>query len=59
MPVAVHDEFVRQSCAAGDTVQVVRPPGGSHNTTLISGAQGAIDFLAARFAGVPAVDDCR
>ncbi|MDJ0420552.1 lipase family protein [Rhodococcus opacus] len=59
VPVAVHDEFVRQSCAAGNTLQVVRPPGGSHNTTLISGAQGAIDFLAARFTDAPAVDDCR
>ncbi|WP_231868974.1 lipase family protein [Rhodococcus opacus] len=58
VPVAVHDEYVRQACAAGDTVQVVRPSGGSHNTTLISGAPGAIDFLAARFAGMPAVDDC-
>ncbi|MFE5699151.1 MULTISPECIES: lipase family protein [Rhodococcus] len=30
----------------------------SHNTTLVSGAPGAIDFLAARFAGRAAVDDC-
>ena len=59
VPVAVPDEYVRRACAAGSTVQVVRPPGGSHNTTLISGAQGAIDFLAARFAGEPAIDDCR
>lgn len=58
VPVAVHDDFVRQSCAAGSTVQVVRYPGGSHNTTLISGAPGAIDFLAARFAGRAAIDDC-
>ena len=58
VPVAVHDEFVRQSCAAGATVQVMRPPGGSHNTMLITGAEGAIDFLAARFDRVAAVDDC-
>ncbi|MGV9861214.1 hypothetical protein [Rhodococcus koreensis] len=37
---------------------VVRYPGGSHNTTLISGAPGAIDFLAARVAGRAAADDC-
>lgn len=60
VPVAVHDAFVRRYCAAGSAVQIVRYSGGSHNTTLISGASGAIDFLAARFAGVlPSVDDCR
>ncbi|MBA8961954.1 pimeloyl-ACP methyl ester carboxylesterase [Rhodococcus percolatus] len=58
VPVAVHDDFVRQSCAAGSAVQVVRYPGGSHNTTLISRAPGAVDFLAARFAGRAAVGDC-
>ncbi|WP_230990369.1 lipase family protein [Rhodococcus oxybenzonivorans] len=58
VPVAVRDAFVRQYCAAGSTVEIVRYPGGSHNTMLLSGASGAIDFLAARFADTPAVDDC-
>ncbi|HEY3713306.1 MAG TPA: lipase family protein [Jatrophihabitantaceae bacterium] len=58
VPVAVENAFVAGSCAAGDQVQIVRPPGGSHNTELLTGAPGAIGFLADRFAGRPPVDDC-
>jgi len=59
VPVAVHDEYVRRACAAGSTVPVVRPAGVGDSVMFIAVAQGAIDFLAARFAGEPAIDDCR
>ncbi|WP_368680416.1 lipase family protein [Rhodococcus opacus] len=58
VPVSVHEALVAQCCATGDRVQVVRYPGGSHITTLLAGAPGAVDFLAARFGGTDLVDDC-
>lgn len=58
VPVAVEDAFVAKYCAAGDRVQIVRTQGGSHNTELLSGAPGAIAFLANRFAGNEPVDNC-
>jgi hypothetical protein len=58
VPVAVDDAFVAHYCSAGDHVQVVRDSPNTHNTEMMSGAPGAIDFLAARFAGQPTPDNC-
>ncbi|MCU1657503.1 MAG: putative lipase, partial [Pseudonocardiales bacterium] len=58
VPVAVDDALMSQYCAAGDRVQLVRPAGGSHNTELLTGAAGAMAFLANRFAGKRPVDTC-
>lgn len=58
VPVAVDDALVDSYCAAGTPVQRVRYPGGEHNLTLVAGAPGAQDFLAARFAGTAPTDDC-
>jgi hypothetical protein len=58
VPVAVDDALMASWCHAGDTVQRVRPKGGSHNTELVTGAPGAIGFLADRFAGKPPVSTC-
>jgi hypothetical protein len=58
VPVRVADNFVARACKFGDRVQIVRPAGGSHNTELLTGAPGAINFLAQRFAGAAVVTDC-
>jgi pimeloyl-ACP methyl ester carboxylesterase len=58
VPVQVENALVAKYCARGDTVQIVRTPGGSHNTELLFAAPGAIRFLAARFAGEPPMDNC-
>lgn len=58
VPVAVADHLVASYCAAGTPVENVRYPLGEHNQTLLSGAPGAQDFLARRFAGAPVVDSC-
>jgi hypothetical protein len=58
VPVAVDDALMAKYCAAGDRVHLVRPAGGSHNTELLTGAPGAITFLANRFAGKRPVDNC-
>jgi hypothetical protein len=58
VPVHVANAFIAKACAFGDEVQIVRVPGGSHNTELLTGAPGAIGFLAARFAGAHAIDNC-
>jgi hypothetical protein len=58
VPLAVANGFVSKDCHAGDRVQIVRTSGGSHNTELLTGAPGAISFLAQRFAGEPAVNNC-
>jgi pimeloyl-ACP methyl ester carboxylesterase len=58
VPVQVENALVAKYCARGDTVQIVRTPGGSHNTELLFAAPGAIRFLAGRLAGEPATDNC-
>jgi hypothetical protein len=58
VPVAVADALVATYCAAGVPVQKVRTPIGEHNLLFISGAVGAQQFLADRFAGVPAQNNC-
>jgi pimeloyl-ACP methyl ester carboxylesterase len=58
VPVSVENALIAKYCAAGDRVQIIRTPGSSHNTELLTGAPGAIAFLAHRFAGAPPVDNC-
>jgi hypothetical protein len=58
VPVSVANAFVAKYCARGDTVQIVRTPGGSHNTELLTGAPGAISFLTQRFAGDQPTNNC-
>jgi hypothetical protein len=58
VPVAVEDALVARYCAVGDRVEIVRTPGGSHNTELLTAAPGAIAFLANRFAGTLPADNC-
>ncbi|HEY1590966.1 MAG TPA: lipase family protein [Solirubrobacteraceae bacterium] len=58
VPVAVDDELVAGYCAARVPVQKVRYSYGDHNSTLFTGAPGAEQFLAERFAGQPIVDTC-
>jgi hypothetical protein len=58
VPVAVDDELVAGYCAAGVPVQKVRYSYGDHNSTLLTGAPGAEQFLADRFAGQPIVNSC-
>jgi hypothetical protein len=58
VPVAVDDALVAQYCRAGVAVQRVRYPVGEHVAMEVTGAPGAENFLAARFAGAPSRDNC-
>lgn len=58
VPVAVDDDLVAEYCAAGVPVHEVRYSYGDHNSTLLTGAPAAEQFLADRFAGAAVVNDC-
>jgi hypothetical protein len=49
---------MRRFCAAGVAVDHVETVLGEHVGTGLTGAAGAIAYLAARFAGQPAPDNC-
>jgi hypothetical protein len=49
---------VRRFCKAGTPVQADLTPVGEHLTEIGLGVPGAIDFLKARFSGVPPVSSC-
>lgn len=58
VPVAVGNALVGQYCAAGVPVQRVRASVGEHLAYQVTGAVGAQQFLADRFASVPPIDNC-
>jgi hypothetical protein len=57
-PIGPDRATMARFCAAGARVDHVELLSGEHITGVVAGAPGALDWLAGRFAGTPAVDDC-
>lgn len=56
-PIGPDRAMVERWCAAGVTVEHVEHPG-EHFSEVAVGTSGALDFLAARFAGKPTTTTC-
>jgi hypothetical protein len=57
-PIGPDRELMARYCAAGVRVDHVEIDVGEHLSTVVTGAPGALDWLANRFAGEPAPDTC-
>jgi hypothetical protein len=57
-PFAPAHALIQRFCKAGTVVQATIRPVGEHLTEVAVGASGAMDFLAARFAGSTPVNSC-
>jgi secretory lipase len=57
-PIAASDPLFATYCRQGATVRYHRDLASDHVVLAITGAPAAVEFLAARFAGEPAPDDC-
>ena len=57
-PIGPDRQLIARFCAAGTKVQAVEDQGGEHILEDGSGAPGAMAYLAARFAGQAAPDNC-
>jgi hypothetical protein len=57
-PIGPDRQLMRRFCAAGVKVDHVETLLGEHVAVAVTGAPGAVAYLAARFAGRPAPDDC-
>ena len=51
-------QLMRRFCTAGVKVDHVETPLGEHVGVALTGASGAVAYLAARLAGRAAPDDC-
>jgi hypothetical protein len=58
IPIAAVNDLVTQYCTEGVTVFYYQDPASDHNSLAGSGGPAAVDYLAARFAGVPAPSTC-
>jgi pimeloyl-ACP methyl ester carboxylesterase len=56
---AVTKDYVARACRAGDKVSVLLMPGVGHGFAAHNAASAAIAWMAGRFAGETAPDDCR
>jgi hypothetical protein len=57
-PLAPDREQMRRFCAAGVKVDDVETVLGEHIAAGVTGAPGAVAYVAARFAGQSAPDNC-
>jgi hypothetical protein len=57
-PIAPARKLLRRFCAHGVTVQHVEFPVGEHLSEVATGAPGALQFLASRFAGKTPTNTC-
>jgi hypothetical protein len=57
-PLGPDRQQMRRFCADGVKVDHVELPLGEHIGTALTGAPGAVAYLAARFAGQPVPDNC-
>ena len=55
---SVTRDYVRKLCAAGSRVDFMSMPGVGHGTAAMKSALAAIAWIADRFAGAPAPDNC-
>ncbi len=55
---AVTDAFVRRQCETGSAVRFLQMPGIGHNPIARDTATAAVQWMADRFAGLPAPSDC-
>jgi cell division septation protein DedD len=58
IPMAAVNTLVSQYCGAGVAVTYYQDPASDHNSLAGSGGPAAVDYLAARFAGVVAPSTC-
>ncbi|THY24578.1 secretory lipase-like protein 1 precursor [Aureobasidium pullulans] len=58
-PVADTDALVKQLCSQGARIQYTRDLIGEHVTESITGSGDALNFIKARFNGVPALNGCK
>ncbi|KAI5268793.1 secretory lipase-like protein 1 precursor [Aureobasidium subglaciale] len=58
-PVADTDALVKQLCSQGARIQYTRDLVGEHVTEAITGSGDALNFIKARFNGVPAATGCK
>lgn len=54
----VTENYVRRICARGDVVRLVLMPGVTHHDIAKDSAQLAVEWMAERFAGAPAPNNC-
>jgi hypothetical protein len=57
-PIGPDRQLVARYCAAGVRVDHVEIDVGEHLSTVVTGAPGALEWLANRFAGEPSPDTC-
>jgi hypothetical protein len=57
-PIGPDRQLMQRYCAAGVRVDHVETLAGEHLLVTVTGAPGAVAYLADRFAGEPAPDDC-
>lgn len=58
IPVADVNELVEGYCAEGVTIYYHQDPTSDHNSLAVSGGPAAVGYLASRFAGAPAPNNC-
>jgi hypothetical protein len=57
-PIGPARATLRNYCAAGVPVEYVEKLVGEHNTEIVAGAPGALNFLTRTFGGRPPVNTC-
>ena len=54
----ITEDYVRRLCRHGDKVRLVLMPGVTHHVIAVDSAQLAVEWMAGRFAGAPAPNNC-
>jgi len=54
----VTQDYMKRQCRAGGSVRMLLLPNANHGVIAHDAAPSAIDWIADRFAGVPAPNDC-
>jgi alpha-beta hydrolase superfamily lysophospholipase len=58
IPPQITESYRKRLCRAGNRVHMVAMPGVTHRFIARDAAPAAVEWIAARFAGKPAPDDC-
>jgi pimeloyl-ACP methyl ester carboxylesterase len=54
----VTQAYMKELCSAGSRVRMLVLPGGGHGTIAMKSALKAVAWMAGRFEGAPAENDC-
>jgi predicted esterase len=58
-PIGEMQQLAARFCGEGVTVHIETSPVGEHISYVLVGFPTALDYIADRFAGQPAPDDCQ